>query len=422
MVKKLALALVGVAVLVAAAAPASADSRVYYGSVQETGATAFGNNVYARTYNPGFATVSPGLGACNSSGTIVGRDDATRSCQLKFNSAGLGGYRSHSDDIFNDNGTSGQRRIVVFDAVSGTNASRVGYYFIAGRSVSQTGDPNSAHNTAGCTGSLAQTCVGQGNNSNASGSAIANTPLGTISNGGGFRPIPVPLVTSANRTTGDIVLSWAEASSVNDVLAIAYELVGVAKDAASPPASEAEYTVPLGSFSAPGATVNTSAFGFGPTVPKIYYFAIRLVYPSAGGTRVASRFLSANSAGVTFGGLAATVTNIRAKLVGGQGIAVSWDTSLEDGVKGFYVTRSFTQNGTYERVSGLVAAKGQPSSYTFIDTNVPAGQVRATGVYYKIDTVDVDDQLQSFGPAKADLSAGVGNVLPGKQLRKKVTR
>jgi hypothetical protein len=118
---RLAVVIVAMAAMAAlSGGRAFADSRIYYGSVVETGSTAFGTNVYSRSYNPLFATVSPGLGACNSSGTIVGRDEATRSCQLKYSTAGLGGYRSHSDDIFNDTGTSGQQRIVVFDAVSGT--------------------------------------------------------------------------------------------------------------------------------------------------------------------------------------------------------------------------------------------------------------------------------------------------------------
>lgn len=148
----------------------------------------------------------------------------------------------------------------------------MGYYFVTGRSVSQTGDPGSALHVLNCAGTLPSTCVGQGNMQNATGTSITGTSLGTIDPIGGFRPIPVPLVDNVNWSTGEISLVWNAASSVNDPLSITYGLLGTAKDAPSDPGSESEYVVPLGGFSGTSGVVNTSAFGFGPEEPKCYYF------------------------------------------------------------------------------------------------------------------------------------------------------
>lgn len=423
MLKKLLFVAAAAAILLAATGPADAAARAYYGAVVQVGQASFGNNVWVRTYDPAYDNPAKnptgGSASCASSGTVVGFDAATRSCQLKWSSAGAGGggYRGINDDIFNSTGTEGLRG-VVFDATTGTGASRAGYYFAAAGNVA-VGQPASNFTALNCAGAVAATCLGMGQNDNAAGFSISNAPV-ALDTAGGFRPIPVPLVNTSNRDTGDMTLVWRAASTFGSgQLAITYDLVGVAKDTCSPPASEAEYTVALGNFDATSAVINTNAFGAGPLDPKCYYFALRLVYPPAGSVAVKSRFLSANSPGVAFGGIAASVTGITARAAGGQGVAVAWQTSLEDGVKGFYVTRSIgSATGTYERVSGLITAKGQPSSYTYVDSTVPVGQVRAKGVYYKIDTVDVDDQIQSFGPAKAELTTG-RPPKEGQQLRQK---
>jgi hypothetical protein len=220
-------------------------------------------------------------------------------------------------------------------------------------------------------------------------------------------------VTGFDAVAGSMTLSWQEATGLNGAAgaAISYDVVGLAKTACTPPAAD-EFVGAPRRVSGLTTTFNVADFGNTPATPACYYFALKLVYPNAGVNPVVSRFFSANSQGVAFGGLSGSVTNIQAKLVGRSGVAVTWNTSLEDGLQGFYVLRSFTIDGKYETVSSLIPAKGEPSSYSYMDTALPQGGVRGAGVFYQIQTVDSSEQTALFGPVKAVLGNAPAGVKP----------
>lgn len=377
-------------VLVLGIGAAEAASQPYFASVMNSGNV--GTNVYNRDYNPGFATVTPSSGNCASSATIVGFDSATRSCQLKFNTANQG-YRGSNNDIQGDLGTDGQLHYVVFDWEQNAGlANHAGFYFWAARTVT-TGE-TAQWFTAGCSGTLTQTCIGQGTTATSNGMDVANTPLGDILPVGGFRPMPVPIVGSADKITGAINLTWRDASALGvGGQPPSYRLVGIAKDSCTAPFAS-EFGAGHVYADNPGLsfTANTNNFGFAPTVPKCYYFALQLVFPPALSTPVVSRYFSANSAGVVMGGLATTFSSIKVSPFK-NGVDVTWTTSLEDGTRGFYVTRAAGAGQPFERVSPLIQANGQPSTYHYLDVTV--GAAARNRALWRIEALDADDNASA---------------------------
>jgi len=230
-------------------------------------------------------------------------------------------------------------------------------------------------------------------------------------------PIPVPKPGFVNATTTNV--TWDPVASTGKNPGAApqgYDLY-VAKNTGacgSPPAPEAFSF--LRNVNGTSTTVTDSELGLsGPTG---VYFALKIRYgATAVGTEpskaVVSRYLSANSACVAKGGLAASVYDIAASFAGQNNVEVTWKTSLEDGVRGFYVSRATTLDGQYQRVSGLIPASGEASSYSFIDTiQRPVGSARVTGLYYKIESIDIDDNATAFGAVKANLPGpGRGEVM-----------
>lgn len=404
MTKKMLLGgLVVLVVAFAAAMPANAAAQAFYMSV----VTPQEGNQYVRYYQTGNDKVNPNCQFACSTPNVC---EAPYCRQVQYN-ATAGGYRGYLEDIANYDGVAGTNYLAVWDTEKGTGGSHAGYYLFGGGPVSP-GQTSAAFAT-GCTGTAAGTCLAQGNATNANGTAIPQTPLGTLNPVGGLRPIPVPKVSGVDTVGGGMTLSWEAATGLNGAAGatIAYDVVGLAKTTCTPPAGD-EFVGAPRRVSGLTTTFNVADFGNTPATPACYYFALKLVYPNAGATPVVSRFFSANSQGVAFGGLSGSVVNIQARMAGRSGVAVTWNTSLEDGLQGFHVLRSFTIDGKYEAVSSLIPAKGEPSSYSYMDTALPQGKVGGTGVYYQIQTVDSSEQTALFGPVKADLGGAPTTVKP----------
>jgi hypothetical protein len=142
-------------------------------------------------------------------------------------------------------------------------------------------------------------------------------------------------------------------------------------------------------------------------------FALKIRFPSTSdGDVIVTRYLSANGQCFLNGGLSANIYELAAKYVGKTNVEVTWKTSLEDGVRGFYVSRSTTQNGPYTRVSDLIPAKGEASAYSFIDAvQAPGAAIKATGLWYKVETIDIDDNAVEYGPTKAQMPNQGSNII-----------
>lgn len=339
-------------------------------------------------------------------------------------------YRAYSE-LLQNYGPAPQGTVMhaVWDYQQGTGADRTGYYAWAADPVVE-GDTMDVFNI-NCTGTALSRCLGAINPDSAVGTDIANAP-GTSAGGdatiapiSGLRPIPVPRVTTASGAFDPINLDWDAASLIGSASFSAQYDIYFAKDStadATCSAREGTFTF-LKTVTGLNTTVALSEIGEAAGNPTCVSFAIRLRYPPAGGVNAfLSRYLSrAGQAVILDGGVtAAEVYDLLARRVGASSIEVSWKTSLEDGVRGFYVTRSFTENGTFERVSTLIPAKGEPSAYSFVDqANAQALRVpgRVAGLFYRVEAVDIDDNVTPFGPVKAELGAA-NQVRPGQRIQR----
>jgi len=356
--------------------------------------------VYQRYYLAADSVIGGGVtAACASVDTVD-----PRSCKLTWNSAKQA-YRGYTENTSNwTNGGEGKTYYSIFDYASST----AGFYAIVG-GVVNTGQKDSWF-SANCTGTVAASCIGQGTSADASTHPVASTPVGTITNVGGLRPIPVPTVSGYDRAAGNITLNWVPAGNVvGDTSApISYSLFYALTDRSGTTCTVPAFGtgfVALQDFGAPGAVVNVAQLGLGAAPDKCVTFALKLRFADALTLPVYTRFFSANGQ-TTFlglGGLAGSVTDLNARRVGARAVSISWRTSLEDGLQSFNVLRS-VNGAAYEQV-GTVAAKGTPSKYTYMDSKLPVER-GPVSVMYKLQTVDSSAQVAEYGPVKADMGTG----------------
>jgi len=99
-------------------------------------------------------------------------------------------------------------------------------------------------------------------------------------------------------------------------------------------------------------------------------------------------------------------------LISGQDISVSWTTSQEKGVQGFYIQRSDQEAGTFNLISDLIIATSSSDSlttYTFID----AGVNQAQSQFYKLDVVDLDgNTIETLGAFSTLSSTPTATITP----------
>ena len=268
-----------------------------------------------------------------------------------------------------------------------------------------TDGSTSLWNDLNCAGVNGTDCLGVATSGNAR-SETTGVPSSSggpaIPNVGGMSPIPVPKAAPGS-TSDSFNLSWGAIASVGEnagAAPLGYEVWGARTASCASAATAGQFQfVKL----VPG-TSTTVLLSEVPGTGEAVTFALKIRFPAAGGTAMSTRFLSANGQCFLGGGLSASVYELAAKYAGKTNVEVTWKTSLEDGVRGFYVSRATTQNGPYARVSELIAAKGEASSYSFIDAvQMPAGAVKATGLWYKVETIDIDDNAVEYGPTKAQL-------------------
>lgn len=387
----------------------------------------------AQIYQRYFAALSGAVNPsatnnCGTAGANVETAPDGSFCKLVVRTTATAFYRGYSENTsaFGITPPDGQEYQSAFDMQTGAGTpNHVGYYGWTAKVVNAS--DTSKANVKDCTGLNAGSCLGNANTANSTDrSGVPNTDGGAagVQRYAGLSPIPAPRVTNYNRTTGVINLGWdAVTSNTGGKTAAGYDIfqaTGVKSGTTCPAPSDAQLVF-LKSSATNSATVNRSELASTPGDNKCATFAIKLNYGNNTGGPIKSRYVSSNGQAINLdgGGGAASVFDITAKWASANNIEVNWKTSLEDGVRGFYVTRATTENGAYVRISSLIAAKGEPSAYTFVDAVPTQGVQKATGLYYKVETVDIDDNVAAFGPAKAQLP------VPGKgviQQRNKANR
>lgn len=409
----------GMLVALVFAGPANAQ-QFFDSSVWQI--TDSGLQVYQRYYSLSTNKVNPACEQnCPTKPCIA--DGASTVCQLTYFAGTTKnpntGFRGYQEDLFNFGAASGSTFNAVFDAERNGGAGNHQGFYAWNTGVVATGT-TSAWNTLNCVGTLAGDCLGNAAEANArpqtnvpAASGAVGGSIGVI---GGLSPIPVPKPSFVNATTTNV--SWDAVASTGKnpgVSPAGYDLY-VAKNAGGCGAAPAP-----GAFSVlrtvTGNSTTVTDADLGISGPTGVYFALKIRYgvtpanPPDPAVAVVSRYLSANSACVAKGGLSANVYELAAKYAGKTNVEVSWKTSLEDGVRGFYVSRATTQNGPYVRVSDLIPAKGEASAYSFIDAiQVPAGTMKGSGLWYKVETIDIDDNAVEYGPTKAQMPSQ-GNAI-----------
>lgn len=437
-------------VLLATVGSSLAASRGYNSVVSDSGN--LGTNAFTRWWDATRTSgteISPnGQVLCGpfTGPAYAGWDSVTRTCQLKYNTlATVLGYRSPNGDITNatdSGGAEGNLHYIVFDFETpdhdgDATPSRVGYYFFAARTVSTSPtDANSNLVGANCAGTNAQTCLARADA--ASGITITNSRWGDLLSKGGWRPIPVAVVENADKSNpanGLINLRWQPARAYSNVGnpyvpaniegPVAYKLYGVRKTACTEP-TDADFAAAERVYDLPSVPLSTNIINFqvqtndftcpanagnpaphpctahtpssNPLAdPSCYYFAIKLVYPYPGGAAQLSKFFSASSPGVVFGGLATQVYDLQAVIERAKFDHVTWKTSLEEGTQYFVVERAYSANGPWMAASGPIQAKGEPSSYEFVD-RIPA---RAKDIFNRLRIVDTDNNASYSDTVKA---------------------
>lgn len=418
--RKLLIVGIAAAALLAASAPeAMAFSKTFESAVMEFTNAGAPFPVYQRYFTPDNPKISPTCptGCSNPCGTFEGQNI----CQLNLlggtTKAPNYGYRGYIEDVANfDPGLpEGTVFHAVFDGEQFTGlGTHQGYYAWTAGAVSATGETSTSNwNALDCTGTNVSACFGNANVGNSKDVArVPNAAGNVINNIGGLSPIPVPRA-ALSQPVDSFLLEWDAANSVSRTGAgpgaARYDLY-VAKLAPNgatcttdPTADQFTAVANFQGLTATNATVSYADAGVGAGEQACVTFALRLRYPDAGGgAAVRSRYLSANGQTFAVGGLAADVYDLRARVVGRNNAEISWKTSLEDGLRGFYVQRGFSAEGPFTRVSDLIAAKGEPSTYSYIDTITKVGG-KITGLYYKVESVDIDDTSSVYGPVKTDL-------------------
>jgi len=418
--KKLCFAILAGLVILAAVAPAAAQyNRPYFAATLGTGNQMANGTVYVRYYVPGYGTVTPSgsSSTCPTSaaGATVSWNATLRACALRFLAAG--GYKGFEDNIFKDQ-LGGAVHYGVLDLqTGGGTAGHIGYYFWAGRAVNNTGDPGSLFSGANCAGTLASTCLGQGNTTSSTGYGLTNTPLGPINPLGGLRPIPVPKVISVTKdadpgTDATISLNWGLdvkgwSLEQTEFGPATYQVMGLAKAVVGSQCvapTDLEYDTPLaGDVAHPygpitGLTLDAKVSDFGKTKNDnfCYYFALKPIYDAS--FPVVSINWSANSTGVVFGGLASSITNTSATISKGKVVTVTWKTTLSECMQGYNVLRSFNQTGPFIKVNRtLVPDRHGPASYTYIDVL----KTPEKNLWYVIEGIGCDQSIDKTQPFQA---------------------
>lgn len=81
-------------------------------------------------------------------------------------------------------------------------------------------------------------------------------------------------------------------------------------------------------------------------------------------------------------------------------IRLTWETASELDNSGYYIRRSLTETGTYNRISAFIPSLGDSlvgATYYYTDTNVTIGTV----YWYQLESVDFSQNSQFYDPVSA---------------------
>jgi hypothetical protein len=401
-----------VIVFAAAAAPALAASQPFNSNLDDTLLAPWndeGRPVFSNYFQDGGDTMDP----LDCTTDVV--NDTW--CRGNFFGPPKGGpaWRGPNSDIVNYDGVDGQMYHAVWSAELGVDtAEHRGYYAWVCKTVNVGED--SDWQPPDCVGDAQPaTCIGNPDPTEVGPAAdFWGGPDPSVNPQDALTPMPIPYQVDDGTPNDELVtLEWnavqAQGECTSEADYSLYYYIDDLSDGVCNQPTAADLTF-LKTVTTNTATVNVvDELGINLDDAKGVVWALKLFFPQVidanrGNWDKESLYFSGNSLCTSFDtGLAAEVINLAAQHVGGRNVSVTWETSLEQNVRGFYVTRSFTADGQYQRVSQLIPAAGEPSTYSFVDKIDMSGtRTRVSGLFYKIEVIDNEDNVSTFGPTSVE--------------------
>ncbi len=108
----------------------------------------------------------------------------------------------------------------------------------------------------------------------------------------------------------------------------------------------------------------------------------------------------------------ANVTLVSFTATPGNGqVTLNWETATEIDTAGFFIRRSESTEGVFNRVSDFIPAEGDSltgATYEYVDDGLTGG----TTYYYQLEAIDYDQSVEFFGPISATLPGGAATSTP----------
>lgn len=343
-----------------------------------------------------------------------------------YASGGSGSYRSDVDNSSNYFGgphTCGKEMFIVWDGEldAGTGDHRA-FYGAQGQIINPGEFGNIFADCGGTTRAISCFAALGG----AETDDIQNTPQGTLLHTGGLSPVPVPLVESYDRVTGDIVLNWTapgnfhpnnegESNPIVGVNLYLLEDTGLLDSRAVTSADLEANARFVRRVDLPAATTTLNdgnpddvAPGTGSFIP-----VLKVTFqPVADGTEpLEGSFFGANGSVVLIDtALHAEISSFEARSLGKSrgfnAVEVSWETSLEENLDGFVLMRGTSLEGPFAAVTDLILPRGQAgegASYSVVDSFRARGDRQ---FFYMLEIHDSDDTVRPHGPIRVVIETG----------------
>ncbi len=110
--------------------------------------------------------------------------------------------------------------------------------------------------------------------------------------------------------------------------------------------------------------------------------------------------------------VSAAVSLIYFRAIEGSGqVRLEWETATELDCFGYYIQRSPSEDGAYERISPLLPCQGDPLSgwfYFWIDSAV----VNGTTYWYRLEAIDTSQSSDFYGPESATPNTVINTHTP----------
>jgi hypothetical protein len=310
---------------------------------------------------------------------------------------GGGGYVSNAEatNAYNADAQEQPFYLLADADMSHATVNHIAFYGVSGVTANNAGLGQFLARDCGATGG--QNCAGRIDTVSA-GPPLTNT-WGSYGGTNTIRPVsglnPVPNVRVVATGSGSFLLTWNDPRQYPDTMrpsnfapAPPSPVIGVglykcdrpSGDATAPTGDDACWTkmgdYPLGAGSAGVADTVPSGVG-----TRWYSLTVRCVGPG-GLPNEMETYRGANSQPARGDATSVRIEQVTASYAGHGNVLVGWKSGIEGDTLGYYVTRSSVPDGPYQRLSGLIPARGDATLYRYTDS-VPAATGRS--YYYRIE-------------------------------------